>query len=307
MEKNNLSKILVILFFLSVILGLWIIIIQPTREKYKKTSLKISQDKIAIVNVYGAIRTTMNSDPFSKDSDRIVKRLKKLEDNNTVKAVVLRINSPGGSVGAVQEIYSALLKLRKKNKVIVASFGDVAASGGYYLAVGCDKIVANPGTLTGSIGVILETGNFSELMKKIGVKIETIKSGKHKDIGSFAREMTSEERKILQDLINDAYEQFLSAVITGRKLEESKARELADGRIFTGSQAKEVGLIDEIGGLDVAVDLAKKLANLGDNYKIMTDYDQWDRIFDFIPSGFEEKAFSKILPDTKIRFEYMLE
>ena len=178
MEKNNLSKILVILFFLSVILGLWIIIIQPTREKYKKTSLKISQDKIAIVNVYGAIRTTMNSDPFSKDSDRIVKRLKKLEDNNTVKAVVLRINSPGGSVGAVQEIYSALLKLRKKNKVIVASFGDVAASGGYYLAVGCDKIVANPGTLTGSIGVILETGNFSELMKKIGVKIETIKSGK---------------------------------------------------------------------------------------------------------------------------------
>src|SRR3989339_978800 len=188
MEKNNLSKILVILFFLSVILGLWIIIIQPTREKYKKTSLKISQDKIAIVNVYGAIRTTMSSDPFSRDSDRIVKRLKKLEDNKTVKAVVLRINSPGGTVGAVQEIYSGILKLRKKGKIVVASFGDVAASGGYYVACGCDKIVSNPGTLTGSIGVILETGNFTELMRKVGGRIEAIKSGKHKDIGSFARE-----------------------------------------------------------------------------------------------------------------------
>ncbi|OGS43872.1 MAG: hypothetical protein A2539_06340 [Elusimicrobia bacterium RIFOXYD2_FULL_34_15] len=248
-----------------------------------------------------------SSDPFSRDSDRIVKRLKKLEDNKTVKAVVLRINSPGGTVGAVQEIYSGILKLRKKGKIVVASFGDVAASGGYYVACGCDKIVSNPGTLTGSIGVILETGNFTELMRKVGVRIEAIKSGKHKDIGSFAREMTVEEKKILQDLINDAYEQFLAAVMTGRKFDDVKARGLADGRIFTGMQAKEAGLVDEIGGLDEAIEITKKIANLGDNVKIITDVDQWDRIFNFIPAGFEEKSLARIIPDTNVRFEYMME
>jgi|SRR3989339_1650240 len=308
MEKNKLSVFLTVLFFLSVVLGLWMVILQPAQEKESKSSMKISQDKIAVVNIYGTIKTSMNSsDPFSRDSDRIVKRLKKLEDNKTVKAVVLRINSPGGTVGAVQEIYSGILKLRKKGKIVVASFGDVAASGGYYVACGCDKIVSNPGTLTGSIGVILETGNFTELMRKVGVRIEAIKSGKHKDIGSFAREMTVEEKKILQDLINDAYEQFLAAVMTGRKFDDVKARGLADGRIFTGMQAKEAGLVDEIGGLDEAIEITKKIANLGDNVKIITDVDQWDRIFNFIPAGFEEKSLARIIPDTNVRFEYMME
>lgn len=308
MERNKLATIIAILFFISVILGFWIVFSQPSDKIERKSKTGISQDKIAVVNILGPIRASMkSSDPFARDSEKIVKRLKKINENASVKAVVLRINSPGGTVAAVQEIYSELLKMKKNGKFIVASFSDIAASGGYYIACGADEIVAQPGTLTGSIGVILEIGNFSELMKKIGVKIETVKSGKHKDIGNFSREMTIEERKILQDLINNAYEQFLSAVVTGRKLDEAKARKLADGRIFTGAQAKSEGLVDMLGGLDDAIEKAKKLAGIKGEVKIISDSDQWDKIFEFIPAGFEEKAFSKIMPSMNVRFEYILE
>ncbi len=308
MERNKLATIIAILFFVSVLLGFWIVFSQPSQKIERKSKIGISQNKIAVVNILGPIRASMkSSDPFSRDSEKIVKRLKKLNENSSVKAVVLRINSPGGTVAAVQEIYSELLKMKKNGKFIVASFSDVAASGGYYIACAADKIIAQPGTLTGSIGVILEIGNFSELMKKIGVKIETVKSGIHKDIGNFAREMTIGERKILQDLINDAYEQFLSAVVTGRKLDEAKARTLADGRIFTGTQAKSEGLVDTLGGLDDAIEEAKKLAGIKGDVKIISDSDQWDKIFEFIPAGFEEKAFSKIMPSMNVRFEYILE
>ncbi|MDO8734328.1 MAG: signal peptide peptidase SppA, partial [Elusimicrobiota bacterium] len=307
MKRNKLATIIAILFFVSAILGFWIVFSQSSQKIERKSKIGISQDKIAVVNILGPIRASMkSSDPFARDSEKVVKRLKKLNENASVKAVVLRINSPGGTVAAVQEIYSELLKMKKNGKFIVASFSDVAASGGYYIACAADEIVAQPGTLTGSIGVILEIGNFSELMKKIGVKIETVKSGIHKDIGNFTREMTIEERKILQDLINDAYEQFLSAVVTGRKLDEAKARTLADGRIFTGTQAKSAGLVDTLGGLDEAIEEAKKLAGIKGEVKIISDSDQWDKIFEFIPAGFEEKAFSKIIPSMNVRFEYIL-
>lgn len=308
MKRNKLATLIAILFFVSVILGFWIVFSQPSEKIERKSKIGISQDKIAVVNILGPIRASMkSSDPFARDSEKVIKRLKKINENDSVKAVVLRINSPGGTVAAVQDIYSELLKMKKNGKFIVASFSDVAASGGYYIACAADEIVAQPGTLTGSIGVILEIGNFSELMKKIGVKIETVKSGIHKDIGNFAREMTIGERKILQNLINDAYEQFLSAVITGRKLDEAKARGLADGRIFTGTQAKSAGLVDILGGLDEAIEEAKKLSGIKGEVKIISDSDQWDKIFEFIPAGFEEKAFSKIMPSMNVRFEYILE
>ncbi|HAX61584.1 MAG TPA: signal peptide peptidase SppA [Elusimicrobia bacterium] len=308
MKRNKLATIIAILFFVSAILGFWIVFSQPSQKIERKSKLGISQDKIAVVNILGPIRASMkSSDPFARDSEKIVKRLKKINENASVKAVVLRINSPGGTVAAVQDIYSELLKMKKNGKFVIASFSDVAASGGYYIACAADEIVAQPGTLTGSIGVILEVGNFSELMKKIGVKTETVKSGKHKDIGSFSRDMTPEERKILQGLIDDAYEQFLSAVVTGRKLDEAKARTLADGRIFTGTQAKASGLVDTLGGLDDAIEEAKKLAGIKGDIKIISDSDQWDKIFEFIPAGFEEKAFSKIIPSMNVRFEYILE
>ncbi|MDD5687627.1 MAG: signal peptide peptidase SppA [Elusimicrobia bacterium] len=308
MNRNKLAVFIAILFTLSFILGLWVVFSQSALKTEKKPSMQISQDKIAIVNIYGTIKGSMaSSGPFSRDSDKIVKRLKKISEDSSVKAVVLRINSPGGTVAAVQEIYSEILKVKKSGKYVVASFLDVAASGGYYIAAAADKIVANPGSLTGSIGVILQVGNFTELMKKIGVKIETVKSGEHKDIGSFSRTMTEDERKIFQDLINNAYEQFLSAVITGRKLEENKARSLADGRIFTGMQAQEVGLVDSLGGLEEAIDEAKKLANIKGNVKIVSEYDQWEKLFEFIPSGLDEKGFTKVFSNTNVRFEYILE
>jgi len=308
MERNKLATIIAILFFVSVLLGFWIVFSQPSQKIERISKIGVSQNKIAVVNMLGPIRASMkSSDPFSRDSENIVKRLKKLNKNSSVKAVVLRINSPGGTVAAVQEIHSELLKMKKNGKFIVASFSDVAASGGYYIACAADKIVAQPGTLTGSIGVILEVGNFSELMKKIGVKIETIKSGIHKDIGNYSREMTAEERKILQDIINDAYEQFLSVVVTGRKLDEAKARGLADGRIFTGTQAKVAGLIDDVGGLDEAIEEAKKLAGIKGDVKIISDTDQWEKIFEFLPAGFEERMFSKVMPAMNVRFEYILE
>ena len=308
MERNKLATIIAILFFVSVLLGFWIVFSQPSQKIERISKIGVSQNKIAVVNMLGPIRASMkSSDPFSRDSENIVKRLKKLNKNSSVKAVVLRINSPGGTVAAVQEIHSELLKMKKNGKFIVASFSDVAASGGYYIACAADKIVAQPGTLTGSIGVILEVGNFSELMKKIGVKIETIKSGIHKDIGNYSREMTAEERKILQDIINDAYEQFLSVVVTGRKLDEAKARGLADGRIFTGTQAKVAVLIDDVGGLDEAIEEAKKLAGIKGDVKIISDTDQWEKIFEFLPAGFEERMFSKVMPAMNVRFEYILE
>jgi len=308
MERNKLAIIIAILFSVSVILGLWIVLSNPAEKGEGKTITTASQDKIAVVDILGPITASMNaSDLFSSASARNVKRFRQINENPSIKAVVLRINSPGGTVGAVQEIYSEVLKLRKNGKFVVASFSDLAASGGYYVACAADRIVSEPGTLTGSIGVILEVGNFSELMRKIGVRIEAIKSGKHKDIGSFSREMTPAERKILQGLINNAYEQFLSAVMTGRNLKEAKARALADGRIFTGEQAKAEGLVDSLGGMDEAVEEAKKLAGLKGEVKIIMDEDQWNKIFDFIPGNFGDKTISKILETKNVRFEYSME
>src|SRR6185436_16569611 len=157
------------------------------------------------------------------------------------------INSPGGSVGAVQEVYDEILRLKKSGKKVVVSMGDVAASGGYYVACAADKIYANPGTLTGSIGVIFETGNVQSLLKKIGVKVQPIKSAEHKDIGSPFKTMSVQERQILQSIIDDAYGQFVRAIVDGRQMQKEKVLRLADGRIYSGAQAKSEGLVDELG------------------------------------------------------------
>jgi len=308
MERNKMAIIVSLLFVISTIMGVWLVFSQQKAKKDELASLRISQNKIAIVNVYGTIRASSRATgSLKQSSDRIIKRLKKIEEDKSIKAVVLRINSPGGTVAASEEVYAEIQKVKAANKPVVASLSDIAASGGYYVAVAADKIVSDPGTLTGSIGVIMELGNYSALMKKFGVKIVTIKSGKHKDIGSFSRDMTPEEESILQSVINDAYERFLSVVITGRKMDPKKARILADGRIYTGAQAKNEGLVDMLGSLDDAIEEAKKLANIKGKVKIVTDTDQWEKILDIIPSSFDEKGIDKIIPDSKIRFEYSME
>ncbi|MGQ9637324.1 MAG: signal peptide peptidase SppA [Thermodesulfobacteriota bacterium] len=208
-------------------------------------------DKIAVVEIRGVIT----------QSSGIIDELQKYGEDDGVKAIVLRIDSPGGGVGPSQEIYREVTKVRSKKKV-VTSMGSVAASGGYYIACASDLIVANPGTITGSIGVLMEFTNFEELLKKIGIKGVVVKSGEHKDLGSPLREMTPEEKRILQSVIDNVHQQFIQAVAEGRKLDKERVAQMADGRILTGEQAKQLGLVDKMGNLQDAIDAASKLVGI---------------------------------------------
>jgi protease-4 len=208
-------------------------------------------DKIAIVEIRGVIT----------QSSGIIEEIHQYLEDEAVKAIILRIDSPGGGVGPSQEIYREVMKIKSKKKV-VTSMGSVAASGGYYVACASDLIVANPGTITGSIGVIMEFTNIEELFKKIGIKGVVVKSGELKDMGSPFREMTPEERRVIQGVIDNVHEQFIQAVADGRKLDRSKVAQIADGRILTGEQAKQLGLVDQIGNLEDAIDTTAKLVGI---------------------------------------------
>jgi protease-4 len=178
------------------------------------------------------------------------------------KAVIVRVNSPGGTVGASQELFEALEALRAEGIKVVASLADVAASGGLYIAMASDAVVSQPGTVTGSIGVIIRSGNLQRLLEKVGVGSNVIKSGPFKDILSPERAMTAEEQALLQDVVNSTYEQFVGAVAQGRNLSVTDVKTFADGRIFTGQQAKAYGLVDELGGRHTAERVARRLAHL---------------------------------------------
>jgi protease-4 len=208
--------------------------------------------RVAVVELEGIIL----------DVEDLLRDLKAHRDNPLVRAVVVRINSPGGVVGPTQELHHAVLQVRKAGKPVVASLGAVAASGGYYVAVAADQIYANPGTLTGSIGVIMQMANLGELMKKVGVSYVVVKAGQFKDLGNASRPMTPEERRVLQALLDDVHGQFIAAVTEGRRLERSQVQSFADGRIFSGLQAKTLRMIDELGGLEDAINGAARLAGL---------------------------------------------
>lgn len=195
------------------------------------------------------------------DSADLVEQIRVFADDSGIRAVVLRIDSPGGGVAASQEIYQAVCELKKRKKV-VASMGAVAASGGYMIAAAADRIVANPGSITGSISTVLHYANVEELMEKIGVRSSVVKSGKFKDIGSPTRKMTAEERALLQAIVDDIYDQFVRLIAENRKLPLQRIVELADGRIFSGRQARDLGLVDELGGLQDAVQLAGRLSGI---------------------------------------------
>ena len=192
---------------------------------------------------------------------RVLKALREVEERE-FPALLLRIDSPGGTVGDSQEIHAALLRLRKKGCRVVASFGNISASGGVYIGVAAEKIVSNPGTITGSIGVILRGNDLSKLFERIGIRFDTVKSGLFKDILSPDRPLSEEERSLLQTLIDSSYEQFVAAVAEGRGLSKDAVRSFADGRVFTGEQAVDLGLVDELGDEDDARRLAARLADL---------------------------------------------
>lgn len=214
-------------------------------------NLFYSSEKVGVVSIRGVISS----------SQETVEQIDKFGKDNNIKAVVVRIDSPGGGVAASQEIYAAVKRI-KKNKIVVASLGSVAASGGYMVACAADKIVANPGTVTGSISAIMHFANAEDLLKKIGLKSSVIKSGKYKDIGSPAREMSDEEKQILQALVDDIYFQFIDVVAQDRKIPHEEVKKLADGRIFTGRQALQHKLIDFLGDRSFAVRLAGKMAGI---------------------------------------------
>jgi len=216
-------------------------------------------DKVAVIPVTGMIA----------DSETTIESLKKFGKDDSVKAIVLRINSPGGGVGPSQEIYEEVGKVRAK-KPVLTSMGALAASGGYYIACATQKVYANPGTITGSIGVLMPFVNIKELAEKIGVKGMTVKSGEFKDMGSPLRDMRPEERALLQAVVDNVNLQFVHAVAQGRNLEPGEVLKIADGRIFTGEQAKALGLVDALGDLEDAVAEAGKLGKIAGEPRVVT-------------------------------------
>ncbi len=212
----------------------------------------VGADKVALVKLEGLLIT----------AEPVVEELNEYAEDSSVKAIVLRIDSPGGGVVVSQEIYNAVKNARKEGKKVVASMGTVAASGGYYVAAAADRIVANPGTLTGSIGVKMEFANIEKLLEKIGVKGMVVKAGEYKDVGSPFREMSEQEKKLLQDVIDDVHSQFIKAVAEGRNMQEAEVRAIADGRIFTGRQALDLKLVDQLGDLADSIKVAGELVGI---------------------------------------------
>jgi protease-4 len=245
---------------------------------------------VALVEIEGVIL----------DADLVVSELKEHLESDAVKAVVVRINSPGGVVAPTQEVYDFIGRIRARGKPVVASLGSVAASGGYYIASAADQIVANPGTLTGSIGVIMQLASLEGLLKKVGLHYEVVKSGRYKDIGSFARSMTDEERAILQALMDDVHDQFVDAVAKGRKLDRKTVLRLADGRIFSGRQAKELRLVDELGGREEAIEAAARLAGIPGKPRLLFPRRRFS-IWDWIQGrlGGQSLVFPTSLPPFK--------
>ncbi|MDQ0221079.1 signal peptide peptidase SppA [Peribacillus cavernae] len=226
-------------------------------------------NRIAVFEVDGVIQDTGEANPLTSaggyNHRAFMDKLQMAKEDRDIKGIVLRINSPGGGVVESAEIYDKIKEIQKDTKKpVYVSMGSTAASGGYYISAPADKIYASPETMTGSLGVIMQGYNYEELAKKYGVEFVTIKSGPYKDIMSPNRDMTKEERKILQTMINNSYDQFVKIIADGRGMPESEVRKLADGRIYDGRQAKEVHLIDEFGHLEDVTDAMKKKINSPD-------------------------------------------
>jgi len=247
---------------------------------------RIWEDAVAVVRVEGVIVSGKEADWSLSSTDNaysesIVERLERAEQDPSVKAIVLRVNSPGGGIVATDEIYSALTEIEKP---VVVSMGEMAASGGYYISCAAQEILANPATLTGSIGVISTVPNFEGLLDKVGIEMLVIKSGTMKDELSPYRQPTEEEIAHWQGITDEAYEQFLGVVVEGRDLDPDEARELADGRVYTGRQALELGLVDQLGNLPEAVQLAAELGGIEGKPRVI-EYQRTPSLMEMLLSG----------------------
>jgi len=254
-------------------------------------------DRIQVVEVDGEL---VQSRP-------IIEQLKRYEDSNSVKAILLDIDSPGGGVAVSQEIYTEIKRLReKKDKIIVAYLSSTGASGAYYISCGANKIVANPGTIVGSIGVIAEWVNYADLLEWAKLKEIVFKTGEFKDTGSATRALTDNERKYFQGLIDDMYVQFVEAVSSGRKLDLQDVRAMADGRVFTGRDAKERKLIDETGNFQDAVDLTAKLAGISGKPRLLRVNRQRVTLLDVLTTDLSRLVpFNGQSMKSQIKFQYL--
>lgn len=286
-KKEHIFAFILITFCIITGLGNWILGVKHKErniplpkeiDSFSPLKLKERAD-IGIIDINGPIFHSSSDFSGTTSSEKIVRLLKKASECG-VKGIIIKINSPGGSAAAAQSIYNQINNLKiEKNIKFITIMGDVAASGGYYIASASDLIFAQPSTLTGSIGVIAYIQNFKGLFDKIGISSNVIKSGKFKDIGANNRAMTQEERKILQDLINDTYEQFIEAVAKGRKMKIEEVRKLADGRIYSGNQAQKNKLIDRLGGYNEALKAMIKLIKVSDPEVRNFSSSNWESLF----------------------------
>ncbi len=288
-NKRPILTVLIILGVVALFLGGTVMIVLKSAAPF--SSLSFSQ-KIGVIPIKGPV----------SDSDSTISQLNEFRNNSAIKAIILRIDSPGGAVGPAQEIYREVVKT-SDTKHVIASLGSVAASGGYYIAVGADKIVANPGTITGSIGVIMEFMRVEGLLDKIGIELEVLKSGEFKDIGSPHRELTQRDREILDALIADIQNQFIEAVANGRGLPSDQVGRIADGRVFSGARAKELELVDMLGNFEDAVALAKDMAGIkGEAALVYPKKDRMSLWESFLRGA--ARSIVKAFQEVKPRFEY---
>ena len=275
-------KVLALLLFVFVLISALVAILLDC-------DLMRSGEQVGVVYIEGPI--------FS--SEDIIDELKDFEDDDAIKGLILRIDSPGGAVAPSQEIFAVVSRIAEE-KPVVASMGTMAASGGYYIAAPCTRIVANPGTVTGSIGVIIEIPNVEGLLDKIGLKSEVIKSGEFKDMGSSIKGMSDRDRKLFQSLIDDVYEQFVQDVSESRAIPVDKVKELADGRIYTGRQAHELGLVDELGGMERAIEVVAELAEIEGEPELVT-FKKDKGLLDLIRGSVSENI-SEIFPHIRLKY-----
>ncbi|MFO7890113.1 MAG: signal peptide peptidase SppA [bacterium] len=252
MKRKNDFIIGIVVAVVTLFLILIIISINSKKSSTDFINISSGGKKVGVINLNGIIY----------NSRSIIKDIEFYQQNSSIKAVILRIDSPGGVIGASQEIYNAVKRVRESGKPIIVSMGNVAASGAYYISCGADTIVANPGTTTGSIGVIAEFINLKELLNNVGITFQIIKSGRFKDTGSPYRDLNEADRRYLQSWVDDAFEQFVDIVTEERKLSRNAVIQIADGRVFTGKQALENGLIDILGDYQTAVDFAAELGGI---------------------------------------------
>ncbi len=284
MRKHPVAFGIFLLFLVGMVFFLLVYVLGSTTEDKHSFTLN---NKVGIVKVEGVIGDTRD----------VIEQLNQFGKDEGIKAVILRIDSPGGGVASSQEIYEAVIDIKKKKKV-VASMGSVAASGGYMVACAADKIVANPGTITGSISAVMHFANAEELLKKLGLKASVVKSGKFKDIGSPVREMTAEEKALIQELVDDIYDQFLDMVARDRNIPKEKLRKIADGRVFTGRQAHKLGLVDYLGDMGYALTLVGEMSGMKGKPDIVYPKKKgskfWDYVFREMFTALDEQMRGKV-------------